>query len=219
MMTIKRIFETSRPEKIIHFIRNCKRRYYRYYTLMRFISRIACPKNAIRRTNVLEEEWDYLIILDSCRYDAFSAVLKELNLNIPSTKFTYIYSVGSDTIEFLSNTFRNTCRKDIIYVTANPFADVYVRGKVFKVVSVWKEHWDSELNTVHLKDVYETALRYVHLYPNKKMIIHFIQPHYPFLCYKGLGDRVYYIISLHPWASLENLILRSGISTLMVYYR
>ncbi len=187
-MMLKRIDKTEIPMKITHFIKNFKRRYYRYYTLVKFASKVIYRNHYIKRTNILKEKWDYLIILDACRYDAFSYVLREMNLNNYNVELTYIYSVGSDTVEFLNNTFKNIYRDDIIYVTANPYVDVYVQGKVFKIVSVWKERWDSELNTVHPKDVYELALRYAYFYPNKRIIIHFIQPHYPFLIYKGLED-------------------------------
>jgi hypothetical protein len=47
-----------------------------------------------------------------------------------------------------------------------------------------KTDWDSEYHTVLPKTMYEYTLNAIFDYPNKKIISHFIQPHFPFIGYK-----------------------------------
>jgi hypothetical protein len=47
--------------------------------------------------------------------------------------------------------------------------------------SVWKIRWDENKGTVTPKTMREEALKLIDRYPNKKLIIHFMQPHHPFI--------------------------------------
>jgi hypothetical protein len=51
----------------------------------------------------------------------------------------------------------------------------------FNVVDVWQDHWDDELHTVHPRPMAEATLLAHVEYPNKRIISHFNQPHYPFI--------------------------------------
>ena len=51
--------------------------------------------------NLMERDWNTLIILDACRYDVF----KDVN-NIPA-RLTKIKSVGSCTSDWIRNTFKH----------------------------------------------------------------------------------------------------------------
>ena len=63
-------------------------------------------------------DWDYLIILDACRYDDFIHVIKELGFDLSNIdEFT---SLGSDTTKFLMKNFTD----DIVYVSVNPFINI-----------------------------------------------------------------------------------------------
>jgi len=70
---------------------------------------------------------------------------------------------------------------DIVYVTANPFVDKYLTGKFHKIISVWKSGWSEKYQTVPPFEVYKYALEAILKYPNKRLIIHFMQPHFPYL--------------------------------------
>lgn len=134
--------------------------------------------------NLMEKDWKNLIILDACRFDLFNEVREKYNLK---GELNAEYSNASETQEFLLKNFAQKFYKDIVYITANPFVDRLVRDKFFKVISVWKDGWDDKCKTVLPSVMYEKALKYIRKYPNKRIIIHFIQPHYPYINY-DVGD-------------------------------
>ncbi len=141
-------------------------------------------------TRIIEGDWKYLIILDACRFDAFCRVIEDFSLN---GKLTWRFSQSSSTLEFVKKEFYHSDKfSDIIYVNANPTVD-YVLGdrknKIFyKFIPVWQYAWDEKIGTVKPEDTYYYALKSFVQYPNKRIIIHFLQPHYPFL-----GDKYAHI--------------------------
>jgi len=129
--------------------------------------------------DVFAEEWDSLLILDACRYDMF-----ERRSDIPG-QLTQRISRGSTTVEFLRSNLHDRDLRDTVYVTANP---QYYRhrgsiGATFHdVIDIWKgEGWDEDAGTVLPETVVEHALDAADRYPDKRLLIHFIQPHYPFI--------------------------------------
>ena len=67
--------------------------------------------------NVIERDWDTLIILDACRHDYFTAH-NELPGELTST-----ISSGEKSWEFMQQNFVGGEYHDTIYITANPFAN------------------------------------------------------------------------------------------------
>jgi len=126
-------------------------------------------------TYVLNEDWNNLIILDACRYDVFKEV------NTIEGILEYRISRGTSTPEFLEENFNGRFSlRDIVYITANPWVQKLCRGK-FKIINVWAEGWDYELGTVPPSTVYDYAVDAIQKYPEKRVIIHFMQPHLPFV--------------------------------------
>jgi len=134
---------------------------------------------------ILEEDWDVLIILDACRYDTF----KKYN-NIEG-KLEYRISRGSETTEFLNENFnkkyRNVDLQDIIYLAANPFVSRYLKNRFFMIDPIWNYGWDKDVNTVLPNKVCEKGLKLIEQYRDKKIIMHFMQPHEPFINYNFKG--------------------------------
>lgn len=130
---------------------------------------------------ILNEHWDTLIILDACRYDFFKEAYTKRNIKGDLYEKR---SRGSHTISFLLENFRNQNCSDIVYVTANPYVNQILKNKIFKIISVWRDGWDEKEKTVLPKTMYEYALEAKVNYPNKKLVIHFMQPHYPYIGYK-----------------------------------
>ena len=128
---------------------------------------------------VVDEDWDNLIILDACRYDIFE------ELNTIEGKLESQISRGSCTNDFLIENFRKYPQpsnlKKIVYVTANPQVNKLLSGTFYKIYPTWKYGWDDELNTVPPVDVMKDALKAYQKHPDKRLIVHFMQPHYPFL--------------------------------------
>jgi hypothetical protein len=124
----------------------------------------------------MAEDWDNLLILDACRYDMFA----EHNW-LPGTlqKRT---SLAASTPEFVTRTFAGETYHDTVYVTANPQLTLRVDDDVFHHVEpVWKTDWDEELSTVRPDTMAERTREMHESFPEKRIIAHFMQPHYPFI--------------------------------------
>jgi hypothetical protein len=130
-------------------------------------------------TDIFSEDWDSLVILDACRYDMFESLSKF------SDPLDTRISRGSSTVEFLRGNFDGGEFLDTVYVTANP--QLYrhhdeIDVEFHDVIDVWREEgWDDEHRTVLPETMTRFAKRAIDDYPNKRLIFHYIQPHYPFL--------------------------------------
>lgn len=126
------------------------------------------------RGEILQEDWDTLILLDACRYDYFSeAISFEGDLE-------YRISKGSTSKEFIAETFDNKKLHDTVYVTSNPFVG-HIEDDVFHAVITLLDKWDSELQTIPPEAVVKATKEAHKSYPNKRIISHFMQPHQPYL--------------------------------------
>jgi hypothetical protein len=130
-----------------------------------------------RGVDVMEEEWDNLLILDACRFDDF-ADLHDLPGELETRR-----SRGSHTAEFLRGNFDGRDLLDTVYVTASP--QLHYQGidaRFHAVDYVWDgDGWDDDAGTVLPETMVERALAAADSYPENRLIVHFIQPHYPFL--------------------------------------
>ncbi|WP_254546626.1 hypothetical protein [Halomarina pelagica] len=131
------------------------------------------------RVDIFDEDWDNLVILDACRYDMFERQ-NELQGRLESR-----FSAGSSTFEFLQSNINGKSLLDTVYVTANPQFYHHrerISGQFHAVVNVWMDDgWDDACNTVLPETTTKYAKKATEQYPNKRLIIHYIQPHYPFL--------------------------------------
>lgn len=127
--------------------------------------------------DVMAEDWDNLIILDACRYDTFSTVS-----DLPGT-LKRRESRASTTDEFMQANFAERDFRDTVYVTASP--SVYVTEgvdpKFHLIVNLWEDEWDPEVRTVRPETVTNRAIEVHKQYPNKRLLVHYLQPHYPFI--------------------------------------
>lgn len=127
-------------------------------------------------TRIMNEDWDNLIILDACRYDLF----KEIN-TIDGTLQSRI-SMGSSTPEFLNRNFNENPYYDTVYVSAIPMVEKEnLSGDFYDIIRTWESLWNSQLETVPPRPMSERVKEIEQKYPNKRIIAHFLQPHYPFI--------------------------------------
>jgi len=132
------------------------------------------------------EDWDHLIVLDACRYDMFS---RQADL---SGRFESRISRGSSTVEFLTANFAGQEHLDTVYVTGNP--QLYrhraeMEPELHATIEVWqKDGWDEQKKTVLPEAMADRTLEAAERFPNKRIVSHFIQPHYPFLCDEAVFD-------------------------------
>ena len=131
------------------------------------------------QTPVMDRDWDTLILLDACRYDLFESVLDDHPL---PGKLSKRESLQSGTPGFLAENFAGGEFHDTVYVTANPYVTTDLESSQFHAVDpVWDDGWDEELQTVTPETMRDRALAAKEEYPNKRLIIHFLQPHIPFI--------------------------------------
>lgn len=128
------------------------------------------------QTRVMDEDWDILLLLDACRYDVF------VERNTIEGSLDHRYSLGSTSEEFLHRNFTDDTFHDTVYVNANPYVPYLgLHNDTFHAVIDLLNEWDDKLETVRPKTVADAALAASNRFPNKRLIIHFMQPHTPFI--------------------------------------
>jgi hypothetical protein len=141
--------------------------------------------------NIVEEDWDNLIILDACRYDFFERVYKDY---LTDGKLEKRRSRGSSTPEWLKNNF--PAKYDITYVSSNAFVNTHgiplnkllrrcrypwkATEHFSRIIDVWRFGWDERLATVRPEEVNHAYLSNKNKDDNRT-IIHYLQPHAPYL--------------------------------------
>ncbi|MCO8244770.1 MULTISPECIES: hypothetical protein [unclassified Haladaptatus] len=124
----------------------------------------------------MDRDWDTLVLLDACRYDIFER-------SVPfDGSLSKVISRGSHTTEFLQENFGSRTFPDSVYVSATPQLRANDLGNNFHAVRhVWEDGWDDDLRTVPPETMVEATVEAHESYPNKRIISHFLQPHYPFI--------------------------------------
>jgi len=138
----------------------------------------------VKELKVLNEEWDVLIVLDACRFDVFQVC------NTIPGELEVRRSLGSCTEQWFRNNFKDTHNDNIVYISGNPYVSEWkiVEGTLglgylpfYKIIEVWDWAWDSERKCVPPEPVTRAGIEAIKEYKNKKFIIHYLQPHFPFL--------------------------------------
>lgn len=153
-------------------------------------------------TNVYDRDWDVLILLDGCRTDS----MKELLSNQANHHtFGSLQSVGSSSREWMAKTFHPSRRDEVadtMYITANPYTNEILspggaernfspfnpqnwpslnKSDFAHLEEVWKYGWVQKLGTVPPRRVTDRAISLSRSLDTKRLIIHYMQPHQPFL--------------------------------------
>jgi hypothetical protein len=118
------------------------------------------------------------VILDGCRFDALR------KYSFPDGTVEHRWSGGSHSREFLEHNVGDRTLDDVIWVTANPWVSDY-SDSIFEVINVWATGWDEKFETVQPEKMVEQAKAADEDYPDKRLVVHFMQPHYPFIGDKG----------------------------------
>lgn len=140
-------------------------------------------------TPVTGLEWDHLIILDACRLDTFQDVVGDCG-----TRTT----VGSHSREYVARTFSTGELQDTVYVTPNPHLTEEIfqettgrdRDEVFHAVDTLMDL--DEEKASHPRTVSRRARRWADDAPDKRLIVHYMQPHEPFLQDPGVSHETAY---------------------------
>lgn len=135
--------------------------------------------------DLLSRNWQNLVILDACRFDLF-----EEHNTLPG-ELSSVISRGSATVEFLRANFANRELLDTVYVTASPQLHSFrheIGVKFHDVVNIWQHEeklWNGATPPPEVTT--EKAIDTANKNPHKRLIVHYTQPHHPFI---GQGDTV-----------------------------
>lgn len=133
-----------------------------------------------RGTNVYDRDWELLILLDGCRTDLIRSVEDKWSfLDEPGS----LTSVGSSSKQWLDRTVADERRaqlKQTAYVTANPFTHpIPATDHLHTLDEVWRYAFDKECGTIPARAVTERAISTARTQDTDRMIVHYMQPHFP----------------------------------------
>jgi len=142
--------------------------------IIRELNRVFTPDSA-RGVNVFSEDWDNLVVLDACRYEYF-ADLCEIDGNLQKRT-----SRGSATKEWVEANFGQDLH-DTVYVSANGwFLELGFDETLHDYVSLHQDEHRNEVGTVPPGLVTDAAVDAAEQYPNKRLVVHYVQPHAPYM--------------------------------------
>lgn len=140
-------------------------------------------------TPVWEKDWDVLLIMDACRLDYAKEEFEEERYDVKDT-----IAPGSSSKDWAEHFEEAEDLEDIVYISANPHvSNQMIEGfagdnPFFMIYDVWKTNWDDENGTVRAEALNEKFSEVKEMYPDKRFILHYMQPHHPFIGEKQLED-------------------------------
>ncbi|WP_193310609.1 hypothetical protein [Halorubrum halophilum] len=140
--------------------------------------------------SVLNHEWDILVILDACRYDMladrnpFDAKIEKRTSQAPNTAKWFKSNFVEESDELLD---------DVVYVATIPNASSkHINPSRFAhLEEVFRYGWDEQLRTTPPDLVTSVAIQLHHEYPSKRLVVHYAQPHVPFVGHEEYESDLY----------------------------
>lgn len=141
------------------------------------------------KKDLMEEDWDVLVILDACRYDYFK---KAYTRYFEGGELKKAVSPATWTLGWLEKVFTGEY-DDVVYISANPFVNsktdvVNKEGCSFDarqhfkdIEDVWDYGWDEKIRSVPPQETNDAFFKRAAFGKGKRFIIHYIQPHHPYL--------------------------------------
>lgn len=140
-------------------------------------------------TPIYDEDWDVLVVLDGCRADQLDAVRSDYAFVTDSRP---TYSVASASEEWMAKNFtpeRAAEMAETVYVTGNPFSRDFFTDDDFQVLDeVWRYAWDDDQGTIHPEPLTERAIAHYRAHDPERMIVHYMQPHRPFVTHPEIDS-------------------------------
>ena len=146
-------------------------------------------------TPVWERDWDVLLILDACRTDLMREVAHEYEFVGSAENVGTHWSVASKSDDWLRRTFAPEFAEETertAYVTGNPFTAKIDRPvEPARLDEVWRYAWDDDLRTIPARPITDRAVETWRTREElgvDRMIVHYMQPHSPFVSRPELGE-------------------------------
>lgn len=124
--------------------------------------------------DVVSADWDNLIVLDALRFDVFD------NIKFSCDNLTRIVSAGSMSDEWIENNFRGRSLHDTVYVSSNVYSNDIESDVFYKVIKTYTEYENNIAGRMP-DQVTNTALEAYTRNQNKRLIVHYMQPHAPYI--------------------------------------
>lgn len=142
--------------------------------------------------DVMAADWDTLLILDACRADMFEETIGTEEFD----EYRRVRSKGCSSPEWMRENFAGRAFGDTVYVTANPWISKVAPDAFHDVVNIWTEEERLESaslrgaerlsdlgvspgSTITPDRVNDAVAEAASTYPNKRLIVHYFQPHAP----------------------------------------
>lgn len=133
-------------------------------------------------TNIYEESWDALVILDACRSDVMREVAGGYDF---ISDFDTRYSRASNSRQFMRRNFKQLYfpeMENTAYISANTFSEeMFSESEFLYLDHVWKYAYDEELGAVPPRPVTDRAIKAGREVEFDHMIVHYMQPHAPLI--------------------------------------
>lgn len=178
-------------------------------------------------TNIYNNDWDILVVLDTARVDAMRAVASNFNF---IGQVNSIRSLGSTSSEWIAKTFTTEYKQEIantVLLSANPHVQhtLYDRQfpehdkDAFFAFTAWDTVQPDEFEYIEQPWQYATNDRYNHVLPKDitdravslyrerdpdRMIVHYMQPHRPHIAQAYKEDRELTDAERDPFTYLKN---------------
>lgn len=182
----------------MYSLSDLKRAFEHPEALAREVNRIYHTRGKRRPYNtagidIFDEDWDTLIVLDSCRYNVFARTVDIAG------RLERRISRGSTTYEWVTANFSDKTLHDTVYVSSNLWysrLEDDINADVHDFIRT--EPHDEGLNFnpaaqdvfergMHPRTVTRRAIEAAERYPQKRLIVHYMQPHQPYI--GPTGDR------------------------------
>jgi hypothetical protein len=138
---------------------------------------------------IREKNWDNLIILDACRYDCFEENYEDfLEGELENVESPVDTRKSFATTDWCKQTFEDGIFDEVLYFSSTPRVNSRVSVDGFKasdyfseIINLWEQEWNPEIGTVLPEDINKSVERRLNIYPAEKTIIHYLQPHCPYI--------------------------------------
>jgi len=144
--------------------------------------------------NFVTDDWDILIILDACRADLFREEIKSHPLKEKLDTIDQVYSPASTSKEFMEKCYTQLSDEelsDIHLITANGWEDECLDTSRFHGIErVWEEYHDPSIGNTPPEPVTDAAINAYRQSNASRFIIHYLQPHAPFVHCPGKYNSV-----------------------------
>jgi hypothetical protein len=133
---------------------------------------------------IWDRDWDVLIILDACRTDEMNEVANDYEF---LEKYTSHNSIGSNSGQWMRRNFNDTYREEMqktALVTGNAKTFAINNQDDFEILDeVWRYAWENNDEMFEPKYITDRAISISRQKDPEKLIVHYMQPHLPFLPY------------------------------------